>query len=45
MSNARRGESIIQLGGINEQRKRDEHVLGAQYVPVDRCAGNIAEIN
>jgi len=33
MSNARRGESIIHLGGVKERRKRDEHV------------GNVAEIN
>ena len=45
MSNTRRGESIIHLSGINEQRKREEHVLGAQNVPVDRYAGNVAEIN
>jgi len=41
----RHKESIIQLDGINERRKRDEHVLGAQYVPVDRYACNVAEIN
>ena len=37
--------SIIQLGGINERRKRDEHVLGVQHVPVDRYACNVAKIN
>jgi len=39
------GESIIHLGGVKERRKRDEHVLGAHHVPVDRYAGNVAEIN
>jgi len=29
------------LGGINERRKREEHVLGAQHVPVDRYAGKL----
>jgi len=38
-------ENIIQLDGINERRKRDEHILGAQQVPVDQYAGNVAEIN
>jgi len=33
------------LGGINEQQKREEHVLGAQHVLADRYAGNVAEIN
>ena len=33
-SNARQGESIIHLGGVKERRKREEHVLGAQHVPV-----------
>jgi len=33
------------LGGIKERRKREEYVLGAQHVPVDRYAGNVAEIN
>jgi len=33
------------LGGINERRKRDEHVFGAQHVSVDWYAGNVAEIN
>jgi len=33
------------LGGINKRRKHDEHVLGAQHVPVDRYACNVAEIN
>jgi len=33
------------LGGVKERRKRDEHVLGAQHVSVDRYAGNVAEIN
>jgi len=36
---------LIHLGGVKERRKRDEHVLGAQHVPVDRYAGNVAEIN
>jgi len=36
---------IIQLDEINERRKRDEHVLGAQHVLVDRYAGNVVEIN
>jgi len=44
-SNARRGESIIHLGGVKERRKRDKHVLGAQHVPVDRYAGSVTEIN
>ena len=44
-SNARQGVSIIHLGGVKERRKREEHVLGAQHVPVDRYAGNVAEIN
>ena len=42
--NARRGKSIVHLGGINERRKREEHVLGAQHVPVVRYAGNVAEV-
>ena len=45
MFNARGGENIVHLGGINERRKREEHVLGAQHVPVDRSAGNVVEIN
>jgi len=45
MSNARREENIVHLGGINERRKREEHVLGAQHVLVDRYAGNVVEIN
>jgi len=44
-SNAWRGDNIIHLGGINERRKREEHVLGAQHVSMDRYAGNAAEIN
>jgi len=40
-----RVKSIIHLGGVKERRKRDEHVLGAQHVPVDRYAGNVVEIN
>jgi len=39
-----RGE-IIHLGGISKRRKREEHVLGAHHVPVDRYAGNVAEVN
>jgi len=45
MSNVQRGESIIQLGGINKRRKCDEHVLGTQHVSVDQYACNVAEIN
>jgi len=37
--------STIQLGGINTRRGREEHVLGAQHVSMDRYACNIAEIN
>jgi len=33
------------LGEVRERRKRDEHVLGAQHIPVDRYACNVAEIN
>jgi len=29
------------LGGIKERRKREEHVLGAQHVPVDLYAGTL----
>jgi len=39
------GRNIIHLDGINERRKHEEHVLGAHHVPVDRYAGNVAEIN
>jgi len=41
----RRVESIIHLDRIKERQKRDEHVLGAHHVPVDRYARNVAEIN
>ena len=34
----RRVESIIHLDRIKERQKRDEHVLGAHHVPVDRYA-------
>jgi len=30
---------------LTNDEKRDEHVLGAQHVPVDRYACNVAEIN
>ena len=30
---------------INERRRRDEHVLGAQHVTVDRYVCNVTEIN
>ena len=30
---------------LTSDEKREEHVLGAQCVPVDRYAGNVAEIN
>jgi len=43
--NVRRRENIIQFGGINERRRRDEHVLGAQHVTVDRYVCNVTEIN
>jgi hypothetical protein len=37
--------SIIHLGRVKERRKRDEHVLGARHVPMDRYEGNVVEIN
>ena len=43
--NVQRSTSIIHLGRVKERRKRNEHVLGAQHVLVDRYADNVAEIN
>jgi len=40
-----RGDNIIQLGGISERRKREEQVLVAQHVLVDRYVCNVAKIN
>ena len=39
------GRVSFTWGGINERRKREEHVLGAQHVPMDRYAGNVVEVN
>jgi len=39
------GKVSFTLGGINERRKLEEHVLRAEHVPVDRYAGIVAEIN
>jgi len=38
-------EGRVSFTWVELTNDENEHVLGAQHVPVDRCAGNVAEIN